>query len=133
SCLSKMLQTQVVEALDPGRYRASGKRKLTECRASLADLFAVLVSYGYEDPEPMRRAYVAGLLAVLPSERFEFAPPRQWIAAMDKALAELDGLDAHGKQLLPEGMVVAISHDGRISVAEAESIRAVCACLHCPR
>jgi Zn-dependent protease with chaperone function len=131
-CLSRMLQTQVVESLDPGRYRAAGKRKLTDCKAALADLFAVLVGYGYDQPEPMRRAYVAGLLAVLPGERFEFAPPRQWIAAMDSALAELDGLDPHGKELLIEGMVVAISHDGRISVAESELIRAVCACLHCP-
>ncbi|MCK7592154.1 M48 family metallopeptidase [Pseudomarimonas salicorniae] len=131
-CLSKMLQTQVVEALEPARYRAAGKRKLADCKPALSDLFAVLVSYGYDDPEPMRRAYIAGLLAVLPSERFEFAPPRQWIPAMDKALAELDRLDPHGKQLLIEGMVVAISHDGRISVDESELIRAVCACLHCP-
>lgn len=131
-CLSKMLQTQVVEMLDPGRYRPAGKRKLADCRVAVADLFAVLVSYGYEQPEPMRRAYVAGLLAVLPAERFEFAPPRNWIAAMDDALAKLDELDPHGKELLIEGMVVAISHDGRISVGESELLRAVCACLHCP-
>lgn len=131
-CLSKMLQTQVVEALDPARYRAAGRRKLADCKGSLADLFSVLVSYGYDDPEPMRRAYVAGLLAVLPGARFEFTPPRRWIDAMDAALAELDGLDPHGKELLIEGLVVAISHDGRISVSESELIRAVCACLHCP-
>ncbi|GIX34746.1 MAG: Zn-dependent protease [Lysobacteraceae bacterium] len=131
-CLSRMLQNQVEEVLDPSRYRVVGRRRLVECKQALADLFAVLVSHGYDAPEPMRRAYVAGLIAVLPGERFEFKPPRNWVTAMDRALAELDGLDAHGKQLLIEGMVVAICHDGRISVAEAELVRAVCACLHCP-
>lgn len=131
-CLSRMLQVQVVEALDPSRYRAVGRRKLVDCRAALADLFATLVSHGYDDPEPMRRAYVAGLVAVLPQQRFEFAPPRAWIDALDRALAELDQLDGNGKLLLVEGMVIAISHDGRITVAEAELLRTVCACLHCP-
>jgi Zn-dependent protease with chaperone function len=131
-CLSRMLQTQVIEALDPSRYRPAGKRKLAECKGALADLFGILVGHGHDDPEAMRRAFVAGLLAVLPNERFEFATPRLWIPAMDKALAELDALDPPGKQLLVEGMVIAIGHDGRVTVHEAELIRAVCACLHCP-
>ena len=131
-CLSRMLQTQVVEALDPSRYRPNGRRKLAECKGALADLFGILVGHGHDEPEAMRRAFVAGLLAVLPNERFEFATPRLWIPAMDKALSELDALDPPGKQLLVEGMVIAISHDGRVTVHEAELIRAVCACLHCP-
>jgi hypothetical protein len=32
-----------------------------------------------------------------------------------------------GKELLIEGLVAAISHDGQVSVAEAELLRTVCA------
>jgi len=131
-CLSRMLRTQVVEALEPSRYRPTGKRKLADCKQSLADLFGTLVGHGHEEPEPMRRAFIAGLLAVLPGERFEFTPPRLWIPAMDNALRELDQLDANGKLLLVEGLVVAVSHDGKVTVEESELIRTVCACLHCP-
>jgi len=131
-CLSRLLQTQVIEALDPARYRPSGKRKLAQCKQSLADLFGTIAAYGHDDPDAMRRAYIAGLLVVLPQERFELAPPKQWHQALDRALRELDGLDAAGKQLLVQGLVVACSHDGRITLAEAELLRTVCACLHCP-
>ena len=44
----------------------------------------------------------------------------------------LDELEPMGKELLLEGLVAAVSHDGRLSVAEAELLRAVCASLHCP-
>ena len=37
-----------------------------------------------------------------------------------------------GKELLLEGLVVAISHDGQVTVEEAELLRTVCASLHCP-
>ena len=31
-----------------------------------------------------------------------------------------------------EAITAAISHDGRVSVAEAELLRTICAVLHCP-
>ena len=131
-CMSRLLQRQVIEAMEPSRYKASGRRRLDECVKSVANLFSTVASYGHDDPDAMRRAYIAGLLNVLPSERFQFAPPKAWIPAMDSALAELDQLDAVGKQVLVEGLVIAVSHDGRITVEEAELLRTVCACLHCP-
>jgi hypothetical protein len=33
---------------------------------------------------------------------------------------------------LVEGLVAAISQDGRVAVAEAELLRVVCSSLHCP-
>ncbi|MBD8524963.1 M48 family metallopeptidase [Pseudomarimonas arenosa] len=131
-CMSRLLQRQVIEALQPNKFKASGRKRLTECVKPLADLFAIVAAYGHDDPDEMRRAYVAGLLSVLPSERFQFAPPKVWIPAMDAAMAELDQLDAVGKQVLVEGLVIAVGHDGRVTVEEAELLRTVCACLHCP-
>ena len=131
-CMSRLLRRQVIEALQPNKFKAVGKKRLTECIKPLADLFSIVVAYGHDDPDEMRRAYIAGLLNVLPSERFQFAPPKVWIPAMDSALAELDQLDSVGKQVLIEGLVIAVSHDGRITVEEAELLRTVSACLHCP-
>ena len=36
------------------------------------------------------------------------------------------------KALLLEALVTAVSHDGRVSVEEAELLRVVCASLHVP-
>ena len=44
----------------------------------------------------------------------------------------LDALDPLAKQMLVEALTVAISHDGRTTVAEAELLRTICAMLHCP-
>jgi len=131
-CLARMLRRQLVEALDPSKYRASGKRKLAQCRAELVDLFAVLAQHGHEDAAGAQRAFQAGLSHVPSVASASYAPPRDWVAALDRALPALDAVDATGKQLLVEGLVAAISHDGRVAVAEAELLRVVCASLHCP-
>ena len=49
-----------------------------------------------------------------------------------KILESLDALQPLGKELLIEGLVAAISHDGFVTVAESELLRTVCASLHCP-
>ena len=54
------------------------------------------------------------------------------MAALDEVWPKLDRLEPMGKELLIEGLVAAISHDGQVSVAEAELLRTVCASLHCP-
>lgn len=131
-CLARLLRRQVIESLDPSRHRGGGRRKLAQCQAELADLFAVLAQHGHESEAAARRAFNAGLAQVLPNTTLAYAPPRDWVAALDRALPPLDAVDPLGKQLLVEGLVAAISQDGRVAVAEAELLRVVCSALHCP-
>lgn len=131
-CLARLLQRQVMEALEPSKHLPASRRKLAQCRAELAHLFGVLARHGHDDDRQARIAFEAGLARVLPNVEFAYAPPASWAAALDEALAALDGVDATGKQLLVEGLVAAISQDGRLAVAEAELLRVVCAALHCP-
>ena len=131
-CLARLLRRQVVEALDPSRYHNVGKRKLAQCRAELAALFGVIARHGHDDDRSAKIAFAAGLERVLPNVDFAYAPPAAWTKALDEALAALDAVDATGKQLLVEGLVAAISQDGKVAVAEAELLRVVCAGLHCP-
>lgn len=131
-CLARMVRRQVIEALDPSKYRSGGRRKLTQCQDALADLFAVVAQHGHDDEATARRAFTAGVGSVLPGVAFFYQPPRDWVAALDRALPPLDAVDPLGKQLLVEGLATAISQDGRVAVAEAELLRVVCSALHCP-
>jgi len=131
-CLAQLLRRQVLEALDPSKYHAIGKRKLAQCRQEVADLFSVVAQHGHDDEAAARLAFDAGVARVLHEGAPAYAPPRPWIPALDAALAALDHVDATGKQLLVEGLVAAISQDSRVAVAEAELLRVVCAALHCP-
>jgi Zn-dependent protease with chaperone function len=131
-CLGRLLQRQVTEALAPARHRPNGRRKLAQSRDALASLFAVLAAHGNEDAQAARRAYVAGMQSVLPGAGVDYQPPRDWVAALDLALEALDDLEPLGKQLLVEGLAATSSHDGRVTVAESELLRTICAVLHCP-
>ncbi|HNR92366.1 MAG TPA: M48 family metallopeptidase, partial [Dokdonella sp.] len=131
-CLARLVSTQVIDALNPAKTRAIGRGKLTEVEAELHDLFATVARHGHDGDETARRAYVLGLHEVLPGARPDYAPPQDWTRALDRALPRLDLLVPAGKESLVRGLTLAISADGRVSVAEAELLRTICASLHCP-
>lgn len=95
-------------------------------------LFAVLAAQGAMDPATAAGAFAAGFNAVLPDARESYAPVPHWPAALRDALHELAALRPLAKRELIEGLVRTVAHDRRLSVAEAELLRTVCALLHCP-
>jgi len=131
-CLGRLLVVQLRESLDPGRHVAFGRRKPGALRNEIAILLAVVAQAGHADQASARHAYLAGMQRVLPREHIPYQPPRDFVRALDTVWSPLDALDPLAKQVLVEAVTVAISHDGRVSVAEAELLRTVCAVLHCP-
>ncbi len=131
-CLARLVGTQVIDALDPARSRVMGRLKLVELEAEIRDVFAVVARHGHADATAARRAYLLGLDEVLPGARADYHPPPDWARALDHALPRLDRLVPAGKECLVRGLTQAISADGRVSVAEAELLRTICASLHCP-
>lgn len=127
-----LLARQIEDALDP-RARARARMvKLSEVAEPAADLLAVLAWYGHDSEADARRAYLSALHAVLPQLARPYVEPRDWQYRLDQALPQLDRLDPPGKRLLIESLVVAITHDQRVSLEETELLRAVCAYLRCP-
>ena len=131
-CLGCLLRTQVSEALDPSSAWKPGSRRLADVAPQAVILFAVIAEAGHAHPGEALRAYLAGLSHVFPRLNASYAPPADLSAALDEVWPVLDLLEPYGKELLIEGLVAAVSSDGRIAVAEAELLRTVCACLHCP-
>ncbi|MBO9717752.1 MAG: M48 family metallopeptidase [Pseudoxanthomonas sp.] len=132
-CLSKLLQVQVREALDPSRHTRFGRTKATGVRQEFATLLAVMAQAGHPDaPMQAQRAYLAGLQRVLPRDHLPYAPPAEGVQALDAVWGPLDALVPEAKEMLVEALVDAVSSDQRVSVAEAELLRTVCAVLHCP-
>ena len=132
-CLGRLLTVQVRESLDPGRYSRFGPRKPGAVKTEIATLLAVVAQAGnQESSDGARRAYLAGMLRVLPNEHIAYAPPANGVLALDEVWGPLDRLDPLAKQMLVEAVTAAISNDGRISVAESELLRTICSVLHCP-
>ncbi|MDH7453372.1 M48 family metallopeptidase [Luteimonas composti] len=132
-CLGRLLEVQLREALDPGRYARFGRRKPGGVRREFATLLAVVAQAGHPgDPDGARRAYLAGMQRVLPRDHLPYAPPADGVLALDEVWGALDALDPLAKQVAVEAITDAVSHDGRVSVAEAELLRTICGVLHCP-
>jgi Zn-dependent protease with chaperone function len=106
--------------------------RLDEVAAELQVVFSVLAWQGAGEEAAARRAFELGLHHVLPMHRPSYAPPPAWPVALDQALARLDRLLPAAKEQLVEALVKTISHDQRLTVEEAELLRAICAALHCP-
>jgi Zn-dependent protease with chaperone function len=129
--LRKLSQVQLQDELDP-RRRISGSLTLHGARAELQVLFSALASHGSEDETEARRAYEAGMGDLLPRIRPPYMNPGHWPPRLDQALTRLDALQPAAKEMLVKAMVRAVSHDLRMTVAESELLRAICAALHCP-
>jgi Zn-dependent protease with chaperone function len=131
-CLGTLLRTQVTEALDPAAAWVPGRLRLHDATGPAVTLLSVVAQAGHDNPADAPRAFVAGLDRVFPRLSASYAPPADMLAALDAVLPQLDGLEPMGKELLIEGLVVAVSHDGRVTVSESELLRTVCASLHVP-
>ncbi len=131
-CLGRLLTVQVRESLDPSRYARFGRRKPGNVRNEFATLLAVVAQAGHEDRASAQHAYLAGLQRVLPRDHLPYAPPANGVLALDAVWEPLDALDPLAKQAMVEAVTAAVSHDGRVSVAEAELLRMICGALHCP-
>lgn len=130
--LGRLLRVQVRDALDPAGTWVASDRRLSSCADHAITLMALLAQAGHDDPAAAMRAYLAGMALVFPRANAPYRPPADPMRAMDEAWPVLDKVEPRGKELLIEGLVAAVSHDGRICVAEAELLRVVCASLHCP-
>jgi Zn-dependent protease with chaperone function len=133
--LSRSLLSQLRDADRPQRAGRGRATKLVKCIDELHTLFSVVARLGHrEGDEAARDAYQIGMLALLPNnvDWPDYDPPRQWVKQMDTALEKLDRLPAMAKEELVKALTTSISHDGRVTVSEAELLRAVCAILHCP-
>ena len=131
---SRLLRMQLGEALAP---RATLRRphpapKLLSLSTEAQVLFSVMAMAGNDVTLQARAAYEAGMRHLLPMGAPDYAPPAPWIEALDQALARLDQLAPLIKQQLVEALVLTVSEDRRVTLGEAELLRAVCASLHCP-
>jgi Zn-dependent protease with chaperone function len=128
--LRKLAQVQLRDELQPGPRAFD--LSIAAVAEDLQTLFSVLAMSGSEDEAEARRAYEIGMAQLLPAHRPPFERVGNWPRKLDLALNRIDRLLPAGKELLVQALVRTISHDLRMTIAESELLRAVCAAVHCP-
>ena len=134
-CLQRLVFNSLVDQLEARGGHGDGA--LATSFHPLGVLFSVLASRGVAASVPgaevVRQSFDAGIAHVLPGPRRpEFAMPPDWPRRLWSALSQLEALRPLAKRQLVEALVITISHDGHLTVAEAELLRTVCAVLQCP-
>jgi len=128
--MRKLAAVQLRDELQPGARAFD--LSISAVEDDLQTLFSVLAMSGSEDEAEARRAYEIGMAQLLPLQRPPFQRLANWPHRLDMALNRVDRLQPAGKELLVQALVRTISHDLRMTVAESELLRAVCAAVHCP-
>jgi Zn-dependent protease with chaperone function len=128
--LRKLAQVHLNDDLNPvARIR---QLPLNSVQKDIQVLFSVLAQHGHADVAASRRAYEAGVHHLLPRQRPSFVNLAHWAQPLDLALSRLDQLAPIMKEQLIEALVKTVTHDQKLTLGEAELLRAVCATVHCP-
>lgn len=121
-----------LDRFDHPSRRQQSISKLHKVEQEIVSLFSVMASHGQDSEDEARRAFNAGVLGLLPQSDVRYAPPEDWMAALDQALSKLDRLKPMLKQDVVEHLMKTVLADGEARLTEVELLRAVCAALQCP-
>lgn len=128
--LRKLAQVHLNDDLNP--VARTRQLPLSAVQKDIQVLFSVLAQHGHTDTAAARRAYEAGVHHLLPRQRPSFVSLAHWAQPLDLALSRLDQLAPIMKEQLVEALVKTVTHDQKLTIGEAELLRAVCATVHCP-
>jgi Zn-dependent protease with chaperone function len=130
-CLTRMIGGYARDVADPSGRSKPGKASVATVQSAATTLLAAIAAAGNPDPAAEERAFTNAMRYLMPSATAAFRPPDDVWRALDSVWEPLDSLDAKNKQRLVEALVVAISDDGQLGIAEAELLRTACGLLHC--
>jgi len=106
---------------------------LPDRAAAVCDLYAALAQCRFGAGKQGLNAYRAGLMGMLPPQKWGTFPETQVThAALDAALAGLAEVHPTGKRSLSEGMARVVAVGGRLTVPLVDLLRATCMIIDCP-
>lgn len=135
-CFQRILSHGLTEA---GARVSRRKASRGEVREAAVRLLRVLAKHGHDREERRRAAFRAGLREFggwADDVDYESAGAGSVVdgsvAALERSLDALSALNAAGRERIVAALSATAAFDGRLAVAEAELLRAVCASLDCP-
>ena len=130
--LARSISMHLWDAHNPDRVRLAGKRPLARSLDAAAAVLAVLAQQGEPNEAGAAAAFAAGWRELGGKPDVPMPDTRDWVAMLDRALPELDGLRAADKEILLRAMITTVMHDRELAPAELELLRAVSSMIHVP-
>ncbi|QEW08325.1 M48 family metallopeptidase [Nitrincola iocasae] len=114
-----------------GRRQSAKRFKLKNCHPEMQRLITLFAHAGHSDQATAAKAYQETAAQLQIHEDFSQSE-RPSLKQLELDLNKLAHLRPLQKPSLLQALVTCASHDGRISVTEAELLRAIADCLDCP-
>jgi Zn-dependent protease with chaperone function len=133
-CFYRILSGSLRQSIDPSRSLATGGESKDAMRRAALRLLRILAGHGDGDPARREAAFRAGTAKLGRwSEGTDDEPATADTAAeLDRCLDILRHVDLSTRARLIDALSATIRHDRKMTVEEAELMRAVCAGLDCP-
>jgi Zn-dependent protease with chaperone function len=130
-CVTRLVWSYLLDAADPSRRSRIGSGSLRDVRPVVTTLLATLAVASGGDPDTSAAAFHGALQRLYGDAGTPDNPRRvSWQQTLDSGWAALDALEPKAKQALVEAMVESVVHDGTVTAAEAEMLRAACGLMH---
>ena len=133
-CFYRILTSNLGQAVDPSASRRSRRVRRKELQAAAIDVLRIMADYGHKDETSRRAAFETGISTLGEwVNDYDYSSERNYtISVLDHSLDVLGALNGKGKESLLRAISATAGYDGKLSVTEAELIRAVCATLDYP-
>ncbi|HSN52095.1 MAG TPA: hypothetical protein VLS87_06155, partial [Woeseiaceae bacterium] len=133
-CFYRVLRISLGQAASPARQQGPRHTAKRELRQAAIDLLTVVADYGQRDAASRARAFDAGKACFgkwAEAHRFE-SKDRYSLRALERSLDILMALNGKGRRVIVRAVTAVAVHDNRVTSAETELIRTVCASLDVP-
>jgi hypothetical protein len=133
-CFYRILDSQLRQATDPSAAKRGNRVARKASQSAAIDLLRIVADQGNPDAAAREHAFQAGVAVF--GKWVEDQPPARTadeiIKILDRSLDILGGINTAGQRSLVQAVSNTIAHDGKLTIAEAELLRAICASLDCP-
>ena len=132
-CFYRILESHLQQASHP-TSKSGNRVGKKAARQAAVDLIRVVAEGGHEDAAEAQQAFAAGtaLFGGWADTISATDSSAGSVAILDQSLTALRRMNSAGRKSLIRAVSTTITHDNKLTVSEAELLRAICATFDCP-
>ncbi|MCH8072575.1 MAG: M48 family metallopeptidase [Proteobacteria bacterium] len=133
-CIYRVLASHLSQAADPVADKVGNRVPRKKARRAAIDVIRIVADQGNEDKVARDHAYQAGIstFGEWASEDAAHVDDERTVEVLGRSLDALRQMNSAGRKSLLQAVSNTITHDGKLTISEAELLRAICASLDCP-
>jgi hypothetical protein len=133
-CFARIISRHLEQAAEPTRHAGQNRVSKSAAREAAIDLIRIVADQGSDDKASQDKAFRAGMRifgdwAKGDDDATQAGTP---VERLRQALEILSKINSAGRQSLVKAVTKTVAHDNRLTMREAELLRAICATLDCP-